>query len=161
MTDFKPSRADPTATTMSDQAIQRAVRELRSAEVAATETVTVQNGTNVFPDDVGEPVRVLDGGSAVRKVEDLARDALGDYLPEGVGIATQNGEFEVQAPAAEGVDVRFDTELFAVHSTQVTFSGRVERAADGVEIAVVTVNFRLLDRKRFSGAEPGSQDGGQ
>jgi predicted thioesterase len=145
---------------MSDQAIQRAVRELRSAEVAATETVTVQNGTNVFPDDVGEPVRVLDGGSAVRKVEDLARDALGDYLPDGVGIATQNGEFEVRAPAAEGVDVRFDTELFAVHSTQVTFSGRVERAADGVEIAVVTVNFRLLDRKRFSGAEPGAQQGG-
>jgi predicted thioesterase len=138
---------------MSDQAIQRAVRELRSAEVAATETVTVQNGTNVFPDGEGEPVRVLDAGSAVRKVEDLARGALGEYLPEGVGIATQNGEFEVNAPAAEGVDVRFDTELFAVHSTQVTFSGTVERAADGVEVGIVTVNFRLLDRQRFPGAQ--------
>lgn len=137
---------------MSDQAIQRAVRELRNAEVAATETVTVQNGTNVFPDDVGEPVRVLDAGSAVRKVEDLARNALAEYLPEGVGIATQNGEFEVSAPAAEGVDVRFDTELFAVHSTQVTFSGTVERAADSVEVGIVTVNFRLLDRQRFPGA---------
>jgi predicted thioesterase len=142
---------------MSDQAIQRAVRELRRAEVAATETVTVQNGTNVFPDDVGEPVRVLDAGSAVRKVEDLARNALGEYLPEGVGIATQNGEFEVSAPAAEGVDVRFDTELFAVHNTQVTFSGSVERAADGVEVGVVTVNFRLLDRQRFPGAQGGRQ----
>ncbi|WP_276260423.1 hypothetical protein [Haloglomus litoreum] len=147
---------------MSDQAIQRAVRELRSAEVAATETVTVQNGTNVFPDDVGEPVRVLDAGSAVRKVEDLARNALGEYLPEGVGIATQNGEFEVSAPAAEGVDVRFDTELFAVHSTQVTFSGTVERAADGVEVGIVTVNFRLLDRQRFPGTQARQgQQGGQ
>jgi predicted thioesterase len=143
---------------MSDQAIQRAVRELRRAEVAATETVTVQNGTNVFPDDVGEPVRVLDAGSAVRKVEDLARNALGEYLPEGVGIATQNGEFEVSAPAAEGVDVRFDTELFAVHNTQVTFSGSVERAADSVEVGVVTVNFRLLDRQRFPGAQGGQQN---
>jgi len=147
---------------MSDQAIQRAVRELRNAEVAATETVTVQNGTNVFPDDVGEPVRVLDAGSAVRKVEDLARNALGEYLPEGVGIATQNGEFEVSAPAAEGVDVRFDTELFAVHSTQVTFSGTVERAADAVEVGIVTVNFRLLDRQRFPGAQGGQgQQGSQ
>ncbi len=152
---------------MSDQAIQRAVRELRNAEVAATETVTVQNGTNVFPDDVGEPVRVLDAGSAVRKVEDLARNALGEYLPEGVGIATQNGEFEVSAPAAEGVDVRFDTELFAVHSTQVTFSGTVERAADAVEVGIVTVNFRLLDRQRFPGTQggrgqqQGEQQGGQ
>jgi predicted thioesterase len=117
----------------------------------------------VFPDDVGEPVRVLDAGSAVRKVEDLARNALGEYLPEGVGIATQNGEFEVSAPAAEGVDVRFDTELFAVHSTQVTFSGTVERAADGVEVGIVTVNFRLLDRQRFPGAQGGrgQQQGGQ
>lgn len=142
---------------MSDQAIQRAVRELRKAEVAATETVTVQNGTNVFPDDVGEPVRVLDAGSAVRKVEELARDALAEYLPEGVGFATQNGEFEVKAPAAEGVDVRFDTELFAVHSTQVTFSGTVERTGDGVEVGHVTVNFRLLDRQRFPGS--GGQQG--
>jgi predicted thioesterase len=145
---------------MSDQAIQRAVRELRKAEVAATETVTVQNGTNVFPDDVGEPVRVLDAGSAVRKVEEHARDALSEYLPEGVGFATQNGEFEVTAPAAEGVDVRFDAELFAVHSTQVTFSGTVERAADGVEVGHVTVNFRLLDRQQFPDAG-GQQDQGQ
>ena len=45
-----------------------------------------------------------------------------------------------------------DTELFAVHSTQVTFSGTVERAVDGTEVGVVTVNFRLLDRQRFPGS---------
>jgi predicted thioesterase len=137
---------------MSDQAIERAVRQLRNAEVAAAETAIVRDGTNVFPEDAGEPVRVLDAGSAVRTVEDLARTALAEYLPEGVGIATRNGEFEVTAPAAEGVDVRFDTELFAVHSTQVTFSGTVERAVDGTEVGVVTVNFRLLDRQRFPGS---------
>jgi predicted thioesterase len=134
---------------MSDQAIQRAVRSLRTAEVAASETVTVQDGTNVFPEDQGEPVRVLDGGSAVRKAEEQARNALAEYLPEGVGVATQGGEFSVEAPAAEGTEVRFDTELFAVHSTQLTFTGDVERTADGVTVGTVTVNFQVLDRTRF------------
>lgn len=134
---------------MSDQAIQRAVRSLRTAEVAASETVTVQDGTNVFPEDQGEPVRVLDGGSAVRKAEEQAREALAEYLPEGVGVATQGGEFSVEAPAAEGTEVRFDTELFAVHSTQLTFTGDVERTADGVTVGTVTVNFQVLDRTRF------------
>jgi len=134
---------------MSDQAIQRAVRSLRTAEVAASETVTAQDGTNVFPEDEGEPVRVLDAGSAVRKVEEQARDALAEYLPEGVGVATQGGEFSVAAPAAEGTEVRFDTELFAVHSTQVTFTGDIKRTADGVTVGTVTVNFRVLDRTRF------------
>ena len=60
--------------------------------VAAAGTATGREGTNVVPEDAGGQVRVLDAGSAVRTVEDLARTALAEYLPEGGGIATRNGE---------------------------------------------------------------------